>query len=221
MCRQAGITRASSIEEAFDAAASFARQPLPRGPRTLIFTVAGGWGVLTADACVGEGLELIPLPDDLRERIDGMVPSRWSRANPIDLAGGETRDTIPEVLEMLAAHPEIDAIVYLGIGIQAAQANASKSGPFYPEHGLERMVSFHETQDRRYALAATEASERYQKPILVASDLVYTDRDYGNPGPLAVKESGRLAFPSGHRAIRTLGHMVRYAAYRSRLEARA
>ncbi len=216
VCRQAGIARAATVEEAFDTAASFARQPLPRGPRTLIFTVAGGWGVLTADACVEAGLELIPLPDDLRSKIDSMVPSRWSRGNPIDLAGGETRDTVPEVLELLAAHPDVDAIVYLGIGIQAAQAHAFRSGPLYPDHGLERMVSFHETQDRRYAEAATEASERHGKPILVASELVYTDRDYGNAGPLGVKQSGRLAFPSGHRAIRTLQHMVRYAAWRER-----
>ena len=32
MCRQAGITRAATVEEAFEAAATFATQPLPRGP---------------------------------------------------------------------------------------------------------------------------------------------------------------------------------------------
>lgn len=214
VCRQAGITRAQTIEEAWDAAASFATQPLPRGPRTLIFTVAGGWGVLTADACIEAGLELIELPDDLRKAIDEMVPSRWSRSNPIDLAGGETRDTIPEVLERMAAHPDVDAIIYLGIGIQAAQAQMFRSGPFYPGYGLDRIGSFHEAQDRRYALAAAEASERHGVPILVASDLVYTDREYGNSGPTGVRESGRLCFPSGHRAVRTLAHMVRYAARR-------
>ena len=218
VCRQAGIARAETVEEAYELAASFARQPLPHGPRTLVFTVAGGWGVLTADACVQAGLELISLPADLREQIDKMVPARWSRGNPIDLAGGETRDTIPEVLEQMASHPDVDAIIYLGIGIQAAQGQAFKSGPFYPDHGLERMVEFHERQDRRYALAAAEASERHRKPILVASDLVHTDRAYGNAGPLGVKASGRVAYPSGHRAVLALGQMVRYARYRRRLE---
>ncbi len=217
VCRQAGITRAHSVEAAYEAAASFATQPLPRGPRTLIFTVAGGWGVLTADACVEAGLELIPLPDDLRAKIDELVPPRWSRNNPIDLAGGETRDTIPEILELAAGHPEVDAIVYLGIGIQAAQAQAFKSGPYYPGHGLDRMAEFHERQDRRYGSAAAEASQRHQKPILVATDLVYTDRAYGNAGPLGVAESGRLCYQSGHCAIRALAHLVRYSAYRQRL----
>jgi acetyltransferase len=216
VCRQAGIARAATVEEAYETAASFATQPLPRGRRTLVFTVAGGWGVLAADATVAAGLDLIALPDDLRAKIDTMVPARWSRSNPVDLAGGETRDTIPEVLELLAAHSGIDAIVYLGLGIQAAQAQLIKSGAFYPGHGLDRIVEFHERQDRRYALAAAEASERHRKPILCATDLVYTDRAYGNPGPLGIKESGRVGFPSGHRAIKALAHMARYSEWRSR-----
>ena len=218
VCRQSGIARAETVEEAYELAATFARQPLPRGPRTLLLTVAGGWGVLTADACIQAGLDLIPLPDDLREQIDRMVPARWSRGNPVDLAGGETRDTIPEVLERLAAHPEVDAIIYLGVGIQAAQGNAFKSGAFYPGHGLERIAEFHERQDRRYALAAAEASERHRKPVLVATDLVHTDRAYGNAGPLGVKESGRVAYPSGHRAVHALAQLVRYARHRQRLD---
>ncbi len=216
VCRQAGITRAANVEEAYETAATFATQPLPPGRRTLVFTVAGGWGVLTADACVAAGLELVPLPDDLRDAIDALVPARWSRGNPVDLAGGETRDTIPEVLELAAAHRDVDAIVYLGLGIQAAQAQLMKSGPFYPGHGLDRMVEFHERQDRRYALAAAEVSERHAKPVLVATDLVYTDRAYGNAGTLAIRESGRVGFPSGHRAVRALAHLVRYREWLER-----
>jgi len=49
-CRQAGVIRAATVEEAFEAAATFATQPLPRGPRVVVYTSAGGWGVVTADA---------------------------------------------------------------------------------------------------------------------------------------------------------------------------
>jgi hypothetical protein len=52
--------------------------------------------------------------------------------------------------------------------------------------------------------------------VLVATDLVHTDRAYGNAGPLGVAESGRIAYPSGHRAIRALLHLVRYAERRRR-----
>jgi acyl-CoA synthetase (NDP forming) len=212
--RQKGALRAPTVEEAFEWAATLATQPLPRGRRVVVLTTAGGWGVLAADACAAAGLELVPLPAALRDKIDSMVPARWSRGNPIDLAGGETRDTIPEVLDLVCAHPGVDAVVYLGIGIQAASAQVLRSGPFYPDHGLERIVAFHERQDRRYATAAREASERHGKPVLVATELVHTDRHYGNPGPRGVREEGRYCHPSAHRAIRALRALVDYAEFR-------
>jgi acyl-CoA synthetase (NDP forming) len=215
LCRQTGVLRAPSVEHAFDWAATFATQPLPRGRRVIVFTTAGGWGVLAADACVAAGLDLIRLPDDIRARVDPLVPSRWSRNNPLDLAGGETRDTIPQVLDLVCAHPEVDAVVFLGLGIQSNQAQLFRSGPFFPGHGLERIADFHERQDRRYADAAREASERHGKPVLVATELTYADRAYGNPGPLAVREGGRVCYPSAHRAVAALRAMVAYAEFRA------
>jgi acetyltransferase len=212
---QVGALRAPSVEHAFEWAASFATQALPRGRRTVVFTTAGGWGVLAADACAAAGLELVPLPDDLREAIDQLVPPRWSRNNPIDLAGGETRDTIPEVLDLICAHPDVDAVIHLGLGIQASQAQAFRSGSFYPGHGLERIVEFHERQDRRYAQAAREASERHGKPVLSATEQAYTDRFYGNAGPVGVREEGRLCYPSAHRAVAALRALVTYAEFRT------
>jgi acetyltransferase len=213
---QVGALRAPSVEHAFEWAATFATQPLPRGRRTVVFTTAGGWGVLAADACAAAGLTLLPLPDDLRVAIDRLVPPRWSRSNPIDLAGGETRDTIPEVLDLVCAHPEVDAVIHLGLGIQAAQAQAFRSGAFYPGHGLDRIVEFHERQDRRYAKAAREASERHGKPVLSATEQAYTDRFYGNPGPVGVREEGRLCYPSAHRAVSALRALADYAEFRQR-----
>ena len=215
LCRQTGVLRAPSVEHAFEWAASFATQPLPRGRRVIVFTTAGGWGVLAADACVAAALELIPLPEDIRAQVDTMVPSRWSRNNPIDLAGGETRDTIPEVLDLVCVHPEVDAVVFLGLGIQSNQAHLFRKGPCFPGHGLDRIAEFHERQDRRYAEAAREASERHGKPVLVATELVYADRTYGNAGPLAVREGGRVCYPSAHRAVAALRAMVEYAEFRA------
>jgi acetyltransferase len=217
LCRQTGALRAATVEEAFDWAATFATQPLPRGRRVVVVTTVGGWGVLTADAIAAAGLELAVLPDDLRATIDPLVPARWSRGNPIDLAGGETRDTVPAVLDLVTRHADVDAVVFLGIGIQANQAWQLRSGAFFAEHGLDRIVEFHERQERRYADAAREASERYGKPVLVASELAVADRWYGggNPGPLAVREGGRVCYPSAHRAVSALRALLEHARFRS------
>ena len=215
LCRQTGALRAMTVEEAFEWAATFATQPLPRGARVAILTTVGGWGVLTADAVAAAGLDLVALPADVRDAIDALVPSRWSRGNPIDLAGGETRETIPTVLDLVTKHDDVDAVVFLGLGIQANQAWQLRSGPFFATYGLDRIVEFHERQDRRYAEAAREASERYGKPVLVATELAYADRWYGdgNPGPLAVREGGRVCYPSGPRAISALAALVARARW--------
>ena len=214
ICRQWGALRAPSVEAAYEWAATFATQPLPRGRRVVVFTTAGGWGVLAADACAAAGLELAPLPESVRAKVDALVPARWSRNNPIDLAGGETRDTIPEVLDIVCGHPDVDAVIHLGIGIQAAGAYVLESGEFYPDYGLARIVAYHQRQDRRFAQAAREASERHRKPVLTATELVNCDRHYGNSGALGVREEGRLCYASAHRAVRALRALVDYAEYR-------
>lgn len=214
LCRQLGVLRAPTVEEAFEWAATLATQPLPRGRRVVVFTSVGGWGVLAADACAEAGLELLALPREIREAIDARVPSRWSRGNPIDLAGGETRDTIPEVLELVCAHPDVDAVLHLGIGIQSATAGFFRSGPFFPDHGLDRMAEFHERQDRRYALAGIEASRRHAKPVLCVSELVVSNPE--NPGPATLREAGRLCHPSAHRAVRALAALVHWREIRER-----
>jgi acetyltransferase len=212
--RQAGVTRAATVEEAFDAAASFATQPLPGGPNVVVVTTAGGWGVVTADALARHrDLVLAPLPDDLRAAIDTKLPPRWSRSNPVDLAGAETRDTIPEVLALVAAHPDVHAVIYLGLGIQSNEAKLMRTGRFYPDHGLERIVEYHERQDARFAETAAAVSASTGKPILTATELAVADPS--NPGPQAVRASGRLCYPSATRAVTALGHLYRYARFRA------
>jgi acyl-CoA synthetase (NDP forming) len=214
VCRQAGVQRAATVEQAFDVAATFATQPLPRGDRVAVVTTAGGWGVLAADALSRSGLRLAPLPDDLRAEIDTLLPPRWSRNNPIDLAGGETRDTVPAVLDLVAGHPEIDAVIQLGIGIQSNEAKLMRGGPFFPDEGLERIVAYHERQDARFAQAAVEASERTGKPVLVATELATASPD--NPGPAALRDTGRLCHASAERAVAALDHLWRRSRWMTR-----
>jgi acetyltransferase len=213
--RQAGVVRAATIEEAFEAAATLATQPRPSGPNVVVLTTAGGWGVVTADALSRDGLlRLMPLPDDLRAGIDQLLPPRWSRSNPVDCAGGETRDTIPEVMGLIARHPDVHAVIYLGLGIQSNQARLMRDGPYYPDHGLERIVAYHERQDTRFAEVAAALSEETGKPILTATELAVADPS--NAGPAAVRASGRLCYPSANRAVTALGHLYRDARFRGR-----
>ncbi len=213
VCFANGVTRVASAEEAFDVAATFATQPLPKGPNVVVLTTVGGWGVVTSDVISNDNvLKLITLPQDLSDSISALLPDRWSHNNPVDCAGGETRDTIPEVMRLIATHPAVDSIIFLGLGIQSNQARLMTEGHFYPDFGLERIVSYHQRQDERFAQVAAELSIETGKPILVATELGVAD--VNNPGVKAVQESERLCYANGQRAARALAHSYQYSKWR-------
>ena len=214
MCRQAGAVRATSIEQAYEVAATFATQPLPTGPDVIVVTTAGGWGVVTADAISASDLELATLDDALLADLDALLPPRWSRNNPVDLAGGETKDTVPAVLAAAARSESVNAVIFLGMGIQGNTARMEREGPFYPDHGLERIVAYHERQEQRYAVTASELIDELDKPILMATELAVAMPD--NASVVAVREAGRYCYPSSNRAVDALAHTWRYSRWRQR-----
>ncbi len=72
---QAGIIEAETTGELMDLAAAFSNLPLPRGSRAAVMTLGGGWGVVAADACDREGLDLAELPPSLVEELDAFLPA--------------------------------------------------------------------------------------------------------------------------------------------------
>ena len=161
-CRQAGVTRAATVEEAFEAAATFATQPLPAGPerRRADHRRRLGRRHRRRHRPRPRPRAAARCPPTCARAIDAQLPPRWSRNNPVDCAGGETRDTIPEVMRADRRAPRRRTpIVYLGLGIQSNQARLMREGRFYPGYGLERIVAYHERQDARFAEAAAELSD--------------------------------------------------------------
>jgi acetyltransferase len=87
-----------------------------------------------------------------------------------------------------------------------------REGGFHPDHGLARIVEYHERQDERFATAAHELSKATGKPMLVATELAVADPN--NAGPRTVRAHGGMCYASGPRAVRALGHAYRYALQR-------
>jgi len=199
MLRQAGVWRASDIGAAFGAAAALAIHEPMHGPNVAFLTTAGGWGVLTADAMSSSSVQLMNLPPDLMSQLDDVMPPRWSRGNPIDVAGGETRDTIPSALHLLAAHPSVDAVLMLGMGIQSNTAALMRRGRFSELEDIERICSFHERQDQRYAQAIVDASAQTGTPVIAASELALSNPE--NPGPATLHANGHPCYTSPSDAV--------------------
>ncbi len=116
ICRQTGIIRAGTIEEAGILGASFINRPLPRGNRVAIMTGGGGLGVVAADICSDEGFEVVTLSAETITRLRKYLPDWWVPGNPVDLVAGNRFDTILPIMEILLKSDEIDALIFTFVG---------------------------------------------------------------------------------------------------------
>jgi acetyltransferase len=115
LLRQAGMVEAQSTEELIDLVKTFTLLKPPEGNRLGVVTLGGGWGVATTDAAALKGVPLASLSQPLIAELDAVLPPFWSRANPLDLAGTTNRQAHLEVLRLLSASGEVDALVVLGM----------------------------------------------------------------------------------------------------------
>ena len=114
--RQSGVIRVEDEEELGDIVLGLQYLPLPRGNRVAILTMGGGFGVVAAEICEKEGLEISDLEDKTLKKLDEILPARWSHSNPVDLVGmrpsGED-NTVTLCLQYLMADNNIDSVISL------------------------------------------------------------------------------------------------------------
>jgi acyl-CoA synthetase (NDP forming) len=111
-----GVVRAEYPEEMLDIAIGFLTQPLPRGENVAILTPGGSYGVLCADECACEGLNVLTLPKKVIAELDKVFPPRWSHGNPVDPAGDRNFLSYITAPEKLLAVDEVDALIFMGLG---------------------------------------------------------------------------------------------------------
>jgi acyl-CoA synthetase (NDP forming) len=112
---QAGVIRTNTLEELFDVAALLAHQPVPKGRRVAILTNAGGPGILAADACEAQGLELPPLSDDTIAELRSFLPAAASVGNPVDMIASATADSYGRALRALLRDDRVDSVLVIFI----------------------------------------------------------------------------------------------------------
>jgi acetyltransferase len=111
-CR-AGMLRVRTLQELFDAASILATCAAPKGDRLAILTNGGGFGVLATDALMDEGGRLADLSPATMERLDRLLPSAWSRGNPVDILGDAPGRRYGDALAILMEDRAVDAVLVL------------------------------------------------------------------------------------------------------------
>ena len=110
---QAGALWADNLDEMIDLAVSFYFLPPIRGLRVGITGGGGGPSVLSADECEEAGLEVVPLPPEIREELKVKAHPIWDWiSNPVDVSIlGGFGVTSTDMLRMMANSPDFDLLL--------------------------------------------------------------------------------------------------------------
>jgi acyl-CoA synthetase (NDP forming) len=114
--KKVGVIRAETPDELLEFAVGFLTQPLPKDRNVAILTPGGSYGVLSADYCASEGLNVLKLPEETIVALDKVFPPRWSHGNPVDPAGDRNFISYLTAPAKLLAVDEVDALIFMGLG---------------------------------------------------------------------------------------------------------
>lgn len=204
-CRQAGLVRARTIEEAACLAAAFVNRQLPSGRRVGIITGGGGLGVLASDICAEDGLEVVALSEETLAEIGKSMPDRWVPGNPVDLVAGLDMTIIPRVMEIMRDSGEVDALLFIFV----APTRASGLGPPHIERGLDLGQAWDTVYYHMMAKLAELHAPMSARgvPLYVVSTLKEPDQD----GETALPEGTDLAvFDTVEMGCKAISAMVAY-----------
>ena len=109
--RQVGIIRAGSVQDLFDYAKAFARQPLMENDAIAVVTNAGGPGIMATDAIERAGMRLASLTTETKQALQAALPPAASVANPIDVLGDALADRYALAAEKALADPNVGALL--------------------------------------------------------------------------------------------------------------
>jgi acyl-CoA synthetase (NDP forming)/GNAT superfamily N-acetyltransferase len=197
---QTGIIAVPGLGELIEAAAMIASQPLPAGNRVAIVSNAGGAGVLAADACGDNGLQVVTLGSATQRKLAKLLPPGATFAGTVDTTAAVSLDAFSSCLEEVAADDGVDAVLVVTVPTAICD--------------LRRVINVVDVT-KPLAVVLLEQAEtvrllRRDGVVPLSGDGTATP-GVGRDGPGAVPA---YAYPED--AARALGHAARYQAWRSR-----
>src|SRR4029453_3106533 len=108
---QSGVIRVDTMQELFDLATAFSKQPIPKNDKgTVIVSNAGGPAIISTDACSKYGMKLADISSS-REEISKVIPPHGSARNPVDIVGDADFNRFEKVLDEVLSNANVSAVV--------------------------------------------------------------------------------------------------------------
>jgi len=183
LLKQAGAIRVDTMEELFDYATAFSKQPLPTAGGLVIVSNAGGPAIISTDACSKLGIRMAKI-ESIRPKIDEVIPPWGSSRNPVDIVGDADFNRFHNVLDRVLKHPKVGSVISM----------CTPSGTLNYDKLAEVIVSM---------------SKKYKKTMLAS--LMGLDEGITNREILAKGDVPYYTYAEG--AIRTLAAMIKFAIW--------
>ena len=110
---QAGVIRADSVQELFDAARVLESQPLPDNDNVAIITNAGGPGVMSTDAVGDSRLRMASFTEETLDAFSDSLPEEGNIYNPVDIVGDADNERFAEALDVALADENVGCALVL------------------------------------------------------------------------------------------------------------
>lgn len=108
---QSGVIRVDTMQELFDLATAFSKQPIPKNKNgVVIVSNAGGPAIISTDACSKYGMKMADITSS-KAAIAKVIPAHGSARNPVDIVGDADYNRFEKVLEEVVSNPNVGSIV--------------------------------------------------------------------------------------------------------------
>jgi acyl-CoA synthetase (NDP forming) len=204
--KQAGVIRAEDEEELADIVLALCHLPLPRGNRVGILTMGGGFGVVTAEVCEKEGLEIASLEPETLKKMSAILPSRWTPGNPVDLVGIRltgSENPGAKCLDLLLKDKNVDGIISLLPPMLMAPHMLT-------EASREQVRAMQRENEKNQAMLYQQLKE-YDKPLVYIQRMSLPIAPELNEGATSRVTIPEYSHP--RRAARVLRYLANYRSY--------
>ena len=110
LLKQSGAIRVDTMEELFDYATAFSKQPLPAEGDLVIVSNAGGPAIISTDSCSKLGIKMAKI-EEIRSKIDAVIPPWGSSRNPVDIVGDADFNRFENVLNEVLQHKNVGSVI--------------------------------------------------------------------------------------------------------------
>ena len=110
LLQQSGAIRVDTMEELFDYATAFSKQPLPIEGDLVIVSNAGGPAIISTDSCSKLGIKMAKI-EEIRSKIDAVIPPWGSSRNPVDIVGDADFNRFENVLNEVLQHENVGSVI--------------------------------------------------------------------------------------------------------------